>query len=42
MAVRMTGMGVSEGKTVLQRKPGGKRNAGSVACQAGLQIWLFL
>ena len=30
MAVRMTEMGVSEGKTVLQRKSGGRRDSGSV------------
>lgn len=41
MAVRMTEMGLSEGKSVLQRKPGGRRVPGSGACQAGLQIWPF-
>lgn len=34
-------MGLSEGKSVLQRKPGGRRVPGSGACQAGLQMWPF-
>ena len=41
MAVRMTEMGVSEGKTGLQRKSGGRIDPLSGACQARLQMWLF-
>lgn len=40
-AVRMTEMCVSEAENILQRKQGERRDSGSMACQAGLQMWIF-
>lgn len=34
-------MGVSEEETVLQNKPGGRKDPESVACQAGFQMHPF-